>query len=676
MKFIILSSVAVKMRAQSIKEAREKEMFNSYASLCERRRAFSEISSYDSDQLNEKIVLKKNRQTEEYKRSVRLYNFCLRILSVKLDSYQDERIGGINYSAFGRKKVKNFIRIQNPFKVEFNELKSIRTILLDFTLPLISYLFYIYIAIKYTTMAVLQSDYDSLVDKINPKLRDNSSRTEMCCLKKDIYVTDRDKEVLARLELTRSRLEALNNPIISCKTPATAFFGMLGTVPCLLFFTLFVSLVIRRRRVDVLSFYIDPFGEIRRIKKELTSVLLKTSVSIKFYYNRVSDPTLMSKDIKIKPHVDLVEMVRPANLTSKWHKTLIKLDTDISILILFAVILPYFVFILSTFSLELSQRVQQRLNSFVCQKWKPEGVLIEETIKLSPLNNQEDMLAYSTYDGTIKQFAHLMIAIELKYYLSIGIVISWLEMCLASALATFITMFCYYNYVRSFLNRIVWLNQIQEQISWSTNQIHQFKTNSEGANWYNYEDIDYNLFCKSSDKLLMKYQTTRGYKSGRSAASTIEALLVTYLNYELFRRQQPEYLKLVSTLVRQTLSLVTIVCVFSYFVGTKSSNIASIFYLIIPTYLMILLDTQLFMEAIIVSKNSRLTESILSMLAAATSNKWQLLDVVDLWRRQLLDNEETKKNFSIKVLNIRLSYESILTFDGYLVALWFILLNG
>lgn len=663
-----------------IGEVRAKESFNLTYSLRKRRKTFSEIFGYDSDQVNEEMTFIKNRQTKLYKFSIWLYNFYLRVLSVKLSWHEDGRSGEIGYHELGSEKLRNFIRIRNPFRIELKELKSIRAILLDFIFPIISYLFYVYLAIKYTTMAVLQSDYDSLADKINPKLRDNSSRTEICCLKKDIYMTDQDKEVLTRLELIRSRLEALNDPLISCKTPATAFFGILGTAPSLLFFTFFVSLIIRERRVDVLSFYVNPFGEITRIKKELTGIIFRTSESIRFYYYRTFEPISMSKSIGIKPHVDLIEMVKPANLTSKWHTILIRLETYISMVVIFAAASPAYLLIILTFLFELSQRVQQRLNSFECLKWNSEGVLIKETIKLSPLNSREDLQAYLTYDGTTKQYAYLMVVIELKYYLSTGIAVSLLEMGMASALAVIISTFCYYIYVRSFLNRTVWLNQIQEQVNWSTNQIHQFRTNSEASNWDRnlaYENIDSNPFYISSDKILMKYQTTRGYSGDQRAVTTIKALLVTYLNYELYRRQQQEYLKLVSVLVFQMLSLTAIICVFSYFVGTKSSNnFTSMFYLIMPTYLMILLDIQLFMGAIITGRNSSLTKSILSMLAAATLNKWQILDVIDIWRRQLLDNEGTKKNFAIKLLNIHLSYETILTFDGYLVALWFILLNG
>lgn len=665
-------------------------------------KSFDEISGYDLDAIEEEISLLESIQTKKYKCTVKLIYILLAIVSVRLEPYRENSNTckndetSIDYSANGGEELKNFIRFRNPFVVTLKSSTSVKVILRDFVYPIALFLFIIYISIKYTVMAILQSNYDSLVDKFNPKLRENSSRTEICCFEKDIYMTDQDKEGLARLDAARSLLETLGDPIIFVGGPGTSLMSFISTLPFVVYLTSVMYLLFRRRRADIVSFYLNPLNEIFRIKKELAEILFRTAGSIN-NYRKTANLKLSSNYASSKANhltsnlnnfttytkmlfdTNLVEMVRPANLTSKWHKTLISVEAWIAGIVIVIGVIPSIFLMLIITSYELYKRVQQRLKSFECQKWATGAVLIKETMKLTPLETQKDKLAYLTYDGSAAQLFQLIAKVEIKYYLSIRICISLLEIFLATGLAVAISSFFYYLYVRSFLGRLIWLKQIQEQVIWAKNQLVKLSNNKLNCDnqikiQLNNNNINNRSYVEINSEKLMINCMTKYDRQGRNVATTVKALLVTYLNYELYRKQQPEYLKLVTFLVFQSISLVFTMALFSYSVGTGTkSNLSTIFLLFMPTYLMIFVNVHLLMGAYLISRNSSLNKNILDMLAAASSNEMHLLDSIDLWRRQLLDNEGTKKNFAVKLFSVYLSYDSIINLDAYLVALWFLL---
>lgn len=722
------------------------------------RRTFKEVFGYNSNPNEEENKLIESCRTKEYKSSVVRHNILFKLTSTKLDSKQGELFkdvkafpGSYNRNLAISTELKNYICFQNPFKLSVKNSKSFKSIFSDLGFPIIVYLISLYVCIKYPLMTGLQFEHDYIEHNLNVKLKDSKNGTDKCCLKEDIYLTNKDEEILARFEFVKSKLELLNDPIISFSGSATAVLGISGLIPSVVYFTSILSLCFRRNRVDVLSFYLNPFGEIFRIKKDLTCIVFRTLKSIKNYHARFkleisSSPdeasnskcsyTGATKDLGVSftkefshssygnkldvttdlrklsrlginyhsssvlntrsiPEtytgtlfdINLVEMVKPGNLTSKWHKTLLSYDKYFFKGTVFCTLLPAFIIIILNVIGEIYKRVKQRLDSLECQKWKLEGVLIKETIKLNPLNSQEDKLAYSTYDGTTRQFIYLMMQVETKYYLSTRVVFAILEMLIVALFFASVAAFFYYLYVRSFLNRLVWLIQIQEQVNWSTNhlksKILNYTENESNSDFDNLEishGDDNEMYYTNSEELLMGYSTKHAYTRvvcPQNKATTLRAILITYLNYELFRKQQVEYLKLATLLLSQLIALVVTTFVFCYFIGTKmKNNLSQTYILFISTYLMAFLNLHLLIGAILISRSVELTKSILSLLAAATLNKMQLLDVVDLWRRQLQGEEGTKKNFAIKLFSVYLSYDSIISFDAYLVALWLILLNN
>lgn len=720
------------------------------------QKTFNEIFGYHSNSTEEEIKLTENCQTKEYKSSIARHDILFKLTSTKLDSKQDKLIKDVE--AFPRSyqaaELKNYIFFQNPFKLSVKNSKSIKSIFLDLVFPIFVYLISLYASIKYPLMTGFQFEHDYIEHNLGIKLKDNKNRTDTCCLKGDIYLTDEDKETLTRFEFVKSILELLNDPIISLNGSATAVLGILGSVPSIVYFTSIFSLSFLRNRVDVLSFYLNPLGEIFRIKRELACIVSRISESIRNYHARYKPEISLSKN-QINNHfkyisatkefdasnkkqshwsyvnkldittnggnlsksgtnhhstsildskfpktytetlfnINLVEEVKPANLTSKWHKTLTSYDKYFFRGAVCSCFIPACIIIILNVMGEIHKRVRQRLDSLECQKWRQDAVLIKETIKLSPLNSQEDMLAYSRYDGTIRQLIYLMLEVETKYYFSTKVVVSILEMITVAAFFIAIVSFFYFLYIRSFLNRMLWLNQIQEQVNWSTNHLNEFKMklrvlNSTGnENGSNLNDFDHleiihgkeEIYHTNSEEFLMEYSTKRAYTQvcSQSRATNLRAILIAYSNYELFREQQVEYLKLATFLLSQLIALVLTVFVFCYFIGTKmNNNLSRTYILFVSTYLMVFLNLQLLIGAILISKSMELTKSILSMLAAATLNKMQLLDVINLWRRQLQDEEGTKKSFAIKLFSVYLSYDSIISFDAYLVALWLILLNN
>lgn len=747
------------------------------------RKNFWEISCYNLDMVEEEMKLLENKRAKQYKFTVMLIHIILGLVAFKLDSneFRDSNISRGNEkssSCFSpstteieEEKSKNFICVRNPLDIPLKKLNSMKVFLSDLIYPMLPFFFILYISIKFVAMAFFQAEYNFAESKIIPKFREGAIRTKMCFFENDRYKTDLDDEqMLARVGYARAWLEAFNNPILAIGGPATALVGIIGTLPFMIYFTSVTSLLIRRRRVDVINFYLNPSCEISRVKRELNDIILKASKSLENYRSKISfeigssscilssklnydkrtnlelihnsnnwnfpkiflnhlnmfesspssdklekiishksnlsshNPILLSKSSKTYNqmlfNVNLVEMVRPANLTSRLHEILIKIETYSWLVVIFAGMVPIVSVVVLSAIYELYRRVEQRLNLIECQKWKQGAALIKETIKLSSLNSQEDILAYSTYDGSISKLFRLIAQVETKYYLTRGVIFSIMEMSVSLILFVFVSSFFYYLNLRAFLTRIIWLNQIEEQIKWCTINLDQIETEPQFDDEkeiktnqmfiYNDEDVDDGepSFQTNSDKLIMKStsKTTTTTKhclliyqkdEVRDIAAIMRAILVSYLNYELYRKQQAEYLKLATFLLVYILSMLSIIFLFSYFVGIQSSNnISKIFLLLLPTYLMMFANVHFLAGAILTSKNSSLTKRILNLLATGTRKKLQLLDIIDLWRRQLLDDDGTKKTYAVNLFGIYFAYESIITLDGYLVLLWFILLSG
>lgn len=738
----------------------------------ENQKTFNEIFCYHSDPIEEEIKLVENCRQKKYKLTVNLINFFMRLNTIKLGPINKktnkkdvEKINN-SYHATANEELNNCLRLQNPFELlEWKNSLCFKLILKDFICPILVYIFSLYISVKYVIMTILQFEYDIIDEKLSSKFQNGSyvSNQKECLLEEDLPLTDKDEQMLIRFKEIKSRLEALGDPFISVNGSAPVIFWLLGLVPIFIFLFNIVCITIKKRRVDLLNFYLNPLNERLRLKEELKGIIDRTRESIKNYQarihldikfhqrraqmvqinsranersnyvpsndirrllaelysnhpklsfkrdiittpskiddrtfndnrkfnftanlNSISNRSLMQDNHKSYSRllfdVNLLEMVRPAHLTSSWHKTLIKIEIYILSITLIGGLEPNLVLMIVTMFNELKIRVNQRLYNLECLKWRPNAYLNMGATNLKPLINQADLETYSTYDGSMMKFLQLVI-VEMKYHFTKQIFLTSIEMFLAYCSFVLVTAFLYYLYISCFLNRMVWLDQIIDQVNWSIKHLGQMRLNwgradfnDEHINEMNYTNegnVENGQVLQTSSEDLIKGDLSEkddDYKC-------VKAILVTYLNYELFRKQQEHYKTLASFFLIQMFVCASIVLAVCYFVGTFLTDFSQTFLLFLSTYLIIFVNCHLLISAIMINKNNSLTKSILNMLAVGTANRMQMIDLFDLWRRQLLDEEGIRKNFAIKLFTFYLSYNTMMTFNAYCVALWLILLN-
>lgn len=426
--------------------------------------------------------------------------------------------------------------------------------------------------------------------------------------------------------------------------------------------------------VIILSCY--SFQNLTEHQKLLTtnSETLRTRLSMKKIYK------------SILHDANLVDLVRPASFSTKYQKLLVIFNelflklatfTSIGIVVSLAFVLAF---------MELKERVSNRLISIDCSKWRNLAVPLNTFHpELPSITDQNDLKVFENYNGKMSVFINL-IYIESKYYLTERNFCLLLEIALLLIPATFVLALYFDIYGHTFADKQVWIKQVQKQVKYCIKLLYKRKsilllirkqaderTNKEmRGNRKLYHRSLNNVDVDDDDKdesiKIDYYESLElfDYK-------LIKALTVTYLNYELFRRQQKSYQRLMNFLVFQWSVLIGQDLISCYIVGTVIKSSYTQFLLLLGTFAFMFFNLYLISGAFRINQIEKLIKSILELLAGGANNSMQLTHIMDLWRRQLIDEKEAKQLFSLKIFGIDISFEKILTLNGYLVALWFVL---
>lgn len=381
--------------------------------------------------------------------------------------------------------------------------------------------------------------------------------------------------------------------------------------------------------------------------------------------------------------VNLVDFVRPANLGTKFHKSVIDFNYIFLKLAISFTVMIVLVMLTILIIMEINERVKHRLIIIECLKWRHSAIpSVDYHLKLPSITFSGDEKVFSNYNGTLSSFID-MFSIELKYYFDRRNIFLLLEMFVLLVPTTFIVGFYFIIYGQTFTNKQVWVNQIQKQVKYCIRLLKlrksillsremrkltsEISTNEQVRACYLFGYRYIGTITTTTSDTTDDYLDSHDYK-------LIKALTITYLNFELFRRQQKSYQKLVNFLLFQMSILIGETLAFCYAIGTIIENCYISFLLILATYMFMFINFYLISGAMRMSQMERLIKNIVELLAGATSNSMQLLHILDLWRRQLLDERGARQTFSSKFFGICISYDKILTLNGYLVALWFVLL--
>lgn len=155
---------------------------------------------------------------------------------------------------------------------------------------------------------------------------------------------------------------------------------------------------------------------------------------------------------------------------------------------------------------------------------------------------------------------------------------------------------------------------------------------------------------------------------------TTSLLTISYINYELLRRQQGAHRKLTGFLINQVAVLASVVFAISYLVACQLKfDRPSYQTAILTMFILILANIYLLLASVSAKLYERLMGELSKLVANLTSDQ-QLADslMLELWRRQLLDDDEMSKLTSNELLGAKISYENLIALNAYMLAFWFI----
>lgn len=164
---------------------------------------------------------------------------------------------------------------------------------------------------------------------------------------------------------------------------------------------------------------------------------------------------------------------------------------------------------------------------------------------------------------------------------------------------------------------------------------------------------------------------------------TIERITSTYLNFELFRREQKYYTKVANPMLAQE-ALQCLSCLFYcyYFNSRQSSNNSSskVFYWISSTCVVMAANFYLTLGALLTSRMDKLIKRAEILVAIsiqisplAKQSAYGFNYAIDLWRRLLTSELDSKKLLAPNIFGMHLSHGKLVNLNICLVTLWFLL---
>lgn len=368
--------------------------------------------------------------------------------------------------------------------------------------------------------------------------------------------------------------------------------------------------------------------------------------------------------IKILLKIQYSNLVRPANLTGEWHKSVSFLYC---FLLLSGIVIGYIIFgscYMTVIAHECINRSRHRINQLSCQRWHPGGALIlDHLYRIPKLESQFDQQAYYDFisndndyqrgnSSSFWVFSFKLALIEFKNLLpTVNSSIHACETLVIYALS--IVWIWWYScmYIFAMVDKFIRLHQISAQLKYCTRKSYDLLNRSRVCSNIN----------QAEDEQLA------------------EALMITYLNFELFRRQQREFSRLTNFLLGQIGALTGVTIVLSYIVGVASSSASrNLLLLYMCSIMAFFMDAYLISGAMFTSKIRHIMKGIAKLVASCTlvsENSTRGFYIHYLWRRQMMSETQTMRFFAPNLFGIRLSFEKVITLNGYFVGLWLVLLG-
>lgn len=603
----------------------------------------------------------------------------------KISSQKEESELYILYSQPSSKRMRHLIRFLlkiSGIKLTINEPNHPETCILQtrnsislrsrFTQLLIA-LYVAYVIIKSVLIIVFQYWHDMLLIELKPSVvgNSNASRLEGCATRANIYYSQRDGEKLEKIAMLNKWLKPLGNPWSLLNGTSSIGIGIGICVPIFISICGYIYMGEHLVQLNALNFIFNPTGELDRLRREVAKVIdsliekliiygliidKRNSYSMAFHktmkgqinkfctiygeqlcLNQLIGCHKINSNYTLHYHqallVDIkaLDLVKPANVSYSWYKSLISLHYHYVISAwLGSILISLCSFYCATLYVLLA-RATNRLKQFECTRWHPDAVPMEDL--LDPLESANDRQAYLLHDGSIQNLLWLAIFVEFESYATLPVIITWLEFKFIFCIFDVCWVACYsYLYFYSELCKRIWLNQIETQVSKCIRSMH-------------YERLG------RKDEL-------------------IRDLTVAYLNLELYRRQQKSQLAFDNFLLNQTaifLLATFLLCQLGRFI----SNTYSPFIMVESLYLAVLMNIYLVSGAVNTNKLEKLERRLEGLLVASHTSTIHAPYPIQLFKR--LMNNNLLRPVMPTLFGAEITYTKLLSYNAYFAALLLLL---
>lgn len=543
-----------------------------------------------------------------------------------------------------------------------------------------------YVTLKVFALWILQSNYDAQIYRISKGIKLTGSN--LTCLSQQDLSLISDK--LRRIDNTRSWLDFFGNPLPDVRGIGITIYILIA-VAMLVYFHIGFILCRKPRRVDCWNFIIDPVGERRRMRGELSilvSQLIETSKNFQATSSRQSmrrridcyriefgcydqhqsniyselrvaaaappieiqqSPALRRMSHRqyvsmMKSHIDFLGSIRrnnllePANISwSKGRYLLLSPLTFVfgtTVTVLFAVLIIIF-----PAYHQLAFLVEDRINNLQCLARAGPSAIHVDSLGLRSRRAKQAEGPYLDYmaNRTAENYSKLW-QIEAASYFGSRISLTLLETSLLCCLTSCCLSLYGALFLHSHVNKLLWINQIESQFKECLSIINGSKIfASEESN---------------NEQLIRK-------------------IVLAYCNWELYRRQYKCHRSLMDTCLSQVSIVTFIPMLTNYIVYLFNLTDHREFVLMVTTTMICFTNVHLVSASLITNKHLRIAKMITRIVVdCETKQALNESHIVDLMKRQLLGEEEVTASCSPKFLGFHLSYDKALTINLYLLILY------
>lgn len=499
-------------------------------------------------------------------------------------------------------------------------------------------------------------EHDRLLKYLKPKSIATYANQTECSLSSDIYYeSDVDLDRFKRWKQLNEELAEEKVAYLSLPGLAT----MSVSIYCSIWFVFHYSphIYLRRKKIicETLSFALNPLQQRAKVRSELNALIDKLISILEIGFadrddlidEGYSDGRVEMEDLQM---IQILEQIKRFNLLEfqhlslAWHRKLINsmLSSLVFNLSIPIVAVGNFWFLMS---LDLMAKAEHRLKILRCKNFLgPEGTLIQNFINLQPLTDDQDLKVYIDNLNSDSSWINLKLAlnVEAKYFLSSTkswiFVVEAISSLLAGTLfgAADATLF-----FSDFTANLIWLDQLNQQVNTCQFSIEK-QINSINAN----------------------------------PATLNRQLAITYLNFELFRRHRSRCKKMATFSILQN-GLNAILQLLSFYLISmfmSSSNEAMI--IAVTSAVVMTFNAHLVCSAYESKKVKLLMRDMETIIANCTTleKSCNLKFVLDLWRRQLVDQQESQILFDLTFFGIYINYEKLVPINCYYALITYLML--